>query len=267
MPITSGTDGASGVQAVSLAVRLLELLAASAEPVGITELAKRIGTTKARVYRYLRALVEHGYVLQDPVSERYMLGHGVFTLARSAKMHQNFSRITQPIMIALAREVMQSVALTEPSKNGVTVIDVVRSDQPLDINTRVGSLFSLHASAQGWVALAFGRPELWEGVGDPPYRKETPHTIATREDLERVVAKVQDQGWASAPEQLLIGINALAAPIRDGTGKLAFTIAVVGSLQHVTDPPATYQVDALLAAASKISNALGYIDRSDGSGN
>ena len=260
MPITSGTEGTSGVQAVSLAVRLLELLAASAEPVGITELAKRIGTTKARVYRYLRTLAEHGYVLQDPVSERYMLGHGIFTLARSAKMHQNFSRITQPIMTALAREVMQSVALSELSAKGVTVIDVVRSDQPLDINTRVGSLFSLHASAQGWVGLAFGPPEFWQGVAGPPYRKETPHTITTREDLEQVVAKVRRQGWASAPEQLLIGINALAAPIRDGTGKLAFTLAVVGSLQHLADPPETFQVDALLAAADKISKALGYID-------
>ena len=260
MPITSGTEGTSGVQAVSLAVRLLELLAASVEPVGVTELAKRIGTTKARVYRYLKALVEHGYVLQDPVSDRYMLGHGVFTLARSAKMHQNFSRITQPIMTALAREVMQSVALSEPSVKGVHVIDVVRSDQPLDINTRVGSLFSLHASAQGWIGLAFGPHELWEGVGVPPYKKETPRTIATREDLEQVVTKVRRQGWASAPEQVLIGINALAAPIHDGTGKLAFTIAVVGSLQHLTDPPEKIQIDALLAAAGKISRALGYTD-------
>ena len=58
--------------------------------------------------------------------------------------------------------------------------------------------------------------------------------------------------------QLLIGINALAAPIYDGTGKLASTIAVIGSLQHVTDPPPTSQIDAILTAAGKISRVFGY---------
>ena len=117
----------------------------------LRDLAKSIGTTKARVFRYLKALVGHGYVLQDPVSKRYLLGHGVFTLAKSAQMQQNFSRLTQPIMTAVARELKQSVALSEPSAKGVSVLDVVSSGQPLDINTRVGSLFSLHASAQGWI--------------------------------------------------------------------------------------------------------------------
>jgi DNA-binding IclR family transcriptional regulator len=44
---------------------LLEVLAHSDHPLGVTELAARIGLGKSNVHRLLQALVEQGYVRRD----------------------------------------------------------------------------------------------------------------------------------------------------------------------------------------------------------
>ncbi len=53
-------QGAGGVAAIQLVLAILEELAKQ-ETVGVTELANRLGTTKPRVFRHLRTLVDQGY--------------------------------------------------------------------------------------------------------------------------------------------------------------------------------------------------------------
>jgi DNA-binding IclR family transcriptional regulator len=61
-----------------------------------------------------------------------------------------------------------------------------------------------------------------------------------------------------APGEVLSGINALAAPVFDGSGALAATIGILGSTQHIEPRPAPELVSAVLAAAADLSQKLGY---------
>ena len=63
-----------GVQAVALALQIIEALAFAERPQGVTELAKSLGTTKTRIFNYLQTLAEHGYAVQEPDTERYRVG-------------------------------------------------------------------------------------------------------------------------------------------------------------------------------------------------
>ena len=66
---------AGGVMAIQVVLMILEQLAKQ-ESVGVTELSRTLGTTKARVFRHLRTLVSQGYATQDAGSERYAAGGG-----------------------------------------------------------------------------------------------------------------------------------------------------------------------------------------------
>jgi hypothetical protein len=63
MPRITGAGG-EGVQAVVLALRILEHLAHDGRPVGVTALARALGTTKSRIHRHLQTLAQEGYILQ-----------------------------------------------------------------------------------------------------------------------------------------------------------------------------------------------------------
>ena len=78
------------------------------------------------------------------------------------------------------------------------------------------------------------------------------------EALESDVAQVRRRGWAVAPEESLMGVNALAAPIFDASGQLAGTIAVVGSIQHLPATPDNALIAAVQQAAAAVSERLGY---------
>ena len=58
-------EGAASTETLDLALRLLEQLASSGAPIGVSELAREFGASKATVYRHLRTLARHGFVHQD----------------------------------------------------------------------------------------------------------------------------------------------------------------------------------------------------------
>jgi IclR family KDG regulon transcriptional repressor len=56
---------------------------------------------------------------------------------------------------------------------------------------------------------------------------------------------VRQQGWANAPEEFVIGVNALSAPIFDNNRKLVGTLGLVNSIQFLGRRPTTEQIEAV----------------------
>ena len=56
--------------AVDLSLRLIEKLALAAEPQGVSDLARELGSSKATVYRHMQKLAVHGFARQDATSSR-----------------------------------------------------------------------------------------------------------------------------------------------------------------------------------------------------
>jgi len=66
-------------------------------------------------------------------------------------------------------------------------------------------------------------------------------------------------GWASVHEELEVGLNPVAAPVRDSSGKVVAALSVSGPSYRLK--PAQFGVVAELtvAAAAAISRRLGYV--------
>ena len=76
--------------------------------------------------------------------------------------------------------------------------------------------------------------------------------------LRAEIAKVRQQGWASVPNQYQVGLNAVSAPIFGADGKLVASIAILGLIPEVPAVPPAEMVNALRAAAARISGNLGW---------
>jgi len=118
-----------------------------------------------------------------------------------------------------------------------------------------------HASAQGKVALAFGPEDLLERCLAKPLKAWTPHTICSPTALRRAVAQVRSRGWATAPNEFMVGLNGAMAPIFNHAGDYVGAVGIGGSIQHIPASPLPEQIRAVTQAAQRISRKLGWSGR------
>ena len=247
-----------GTETVDLSLRLLEFLARSAEPMGLSELARQFEASKATLYRHLQALVRHGFVRQEPATLRYTAGIKLFLLGEQLRERFDVLAVARGEMVRLRDETGHAVTLSALVDEEVVVLELIQGQSVVDFGTQPGTVLPLHASAHGKVALAFGPEDLLRRCLSRPLKAWTPQTVCTRTALERAVAQVRSRGWATSPNQVLPGINGLAAPVLNHAGGYAGAVAVAGTVQSVPGSPPAELIKAVTRAATQISRALGH---------
>ena len=247
----------TGVQSVQLAIDVLEAIAFSGEELGVTQLAERLHVTKGSVHRHLTTLVERGYLAQNPATTRYRLGPKSRLLARIAP-DVDLVQVAEGPMRDLRDELGHSVVLSASTPRGALILTTVAGKSPIEIGVRTGSELSLYASAQGRVMLAHAPRPAQERVLAGPLQKLTSKTMVDPRHLQAELARILRQGYASAPEQALLGINAVAVPVFDATGSCVACVTVVGSIQILPAHPESRTIAALKTAGEQISHRLGH---------
>lgn len=249
---------ATGVQAVLFALQIMEHVAVQREPIGVTTLAEHFGTNKSRIHRHLKTLAQQGYIVQDEVSERYRVGARLIALGHAISDSVDIVREAKLVMRKVRNALNHSVVLSMVDRGGVRVVNVESGTSAVEITVKPGSLMDYHSSAQGKIALAHGGAALLRQATAKGLTAHTPRTVTDPAALERELAQIRQQGWAMAPNEAVTGLNALAVPIFDATGKLAAAVAIVDSVQFIGEPPTQEQIDTMLEAGRRISESIGY---------
>ena len=260
--MASDRSGA-GVRSLELALGVLEAVAFSDDEMGVTQLADRLHVTKGSVHRHLQTFVEYGYLVQNPATTRYGIGPKSRLLARLAPDSDLVSIADGP-MRELRDALGHTVVLSSMTPRGALVLTTLAGASDIKIGVRSGSELSFHASAQGKVLLAFAPRPMQERVMARPIQAFTAKTIVDRSVVQDELFAVMKAGYASAPEEVLLGINTVAAPIFDDRDVCVAAVAIVGSIQHLPRHPEPAAVAALKAASQKISRKLGHGRNVDG---
>jgi DNA-binding IclR family transcriptional regulator len=243
---------------VDLVLSLIERLARADRPHAMSDIARDMGISKARAHRHLRALMLHGYVLQDPETERYGIGIKLLTLGESVRDRFDVVTATKPEMGRLRDQTGQTVTVSALVEGSIVVLDLLQGKTLVEFGIRPGSTLDFHASAHGLVALAYGPSYLLERALERPLKAWTPSTLTDPVKLRAEVETVRRRRWATAADQLLVGVNALASPVFDYRNEWRGTIAIVGSTQFIDAAPAARQLALVVEAASEASRRLGW---------
>jgi len=259
MPRVEAPTAGDGLQAVAMAFRILEFLVEQRGGVGVTALARALGTTKSRVHRHLRTLVESGYVVQSPDSEKYRVGSRLVTLGRMVAENFDLAAIAREEMRALRDTLGQSVVISRAEAEGAVVLATLPGREAIEIAVKPGSVMAPHCTAQGKLGLAHAEPAVREAAMLARLEMRTPRTITSPIALRAELGKIRARGWASAAEESMLGVNALAAPIFEGGGQMVGAIAILGSIQFIEAEPAGAQIRHVTQAAARISAQLGFV--------
>jgi DNA-binding IclR family transcriptional regulator len=256
-PASSAAD-AGAVRSVLVAVRVLEGLAEAGRPMGVSDLARAIGEQKGRVHRHLGTLRQAGLVEQEAASDRYRLSWRLFRLGQAAAEQFDLRQLAEPLMQRLRDATGQTVLLAVPQAGEVLVVHALESADKVCITVRPGNRPPLHCSAQGRITLAFAAPETLDRVLAGPLPAATPHSMTDPVALRARLALLRARLWESAESEVLLGINMLAAPILAGVEpRLVGSIGLIGSVQHLPEPPPTAVLAQLRGAAAALSRRLG----------
>lgn len=253
-----GKSSAGRLQTLETGIEILEVFARRDTSVGVSQLAREIGLPKARVHRYLSTLREMGYLEQDPETDSYRAGWGLYLLAHDTQAHFSLTKRARPIMTRLSQKVQLTVVLSTLTPTEFVVLDFIVPPAPLEMGLRAGSRFPLNAGAQGKIGLAFGPADWREQFLSNKLPAITVETETDRTRLAAEIETVRDQGWAAAPSQLFIGINAVAVPVFGHDQALAGALAVVGLNSVLPVNPAPELLRALKSAAKELSREIGF---------
>jgi IclR family transcriptional regulator, KDG regulon repressor len=255
-------DGAAGVRSLQLAIDILEAVAFSEDELGVTQIAERLGVTKGSVHRHLYTWVSRGYLAQNPNTSRYALGPRSRLLARLAP-DTDLVQLAEGPMRELRDALGHTVVLSEMTPRGALVLVKLASTSPIEIGVRPGSELTFHATAQGKVLLAFAPRPFQMRVLARRLETFTAKTVTSVERIEKILQDAVKHGYAAAPEEAMLGINAVAAPIFDNHDACIGALAIVGSIQFLPDKPKPADIAALIRASEQISRKLGNRGRNE----
>src|SRR5579875_115140 len=237
-----------------LLVRVLE----SEEPLALSELASAAGLPKSTASRLLSALERRGLVEQEGERGRLRPGPAILRVAERGMLERNLVETARPTLAALSEQSGETINLAVPGPSGVEHILQVDGRHFLGAGQWVGRTVDYHCSANGKVFLALSRA--LAPAGARALTMHTPATITDPAKLRAELERVRAQGYATAVDELELGLAAAAAPVRGASGQVVAAISVTGPTVRMT-PTRIRELCALLVQESDgLSRRLGYID-------
>jgi DNA-binding IclR family transcriptional regulator len=262
MPRVKGSaEAEAGILAVTLTFRIVEALANHPPSLGVTELARRLDATKARVYRHLLTLCQAGYVAQDLKTEKYQIGSRMIALAHLLSSNIDLVSEARKALLGLRDRFGHTTILAAVAGDTIRVLDVALGTSDYAIVQRAGNTLqpnTMHCSALGKIALAFGPKRLMEEQSQKPLRKMTENTITSVKLLKREIEQVRKRGWAMVPDESIVGFNAIAVPILDAHSALAAMIGVIGPTRALSVRPPPELIEGLKKNGAALSHTLGW---------
>jgi DNA-binding IclR family transcriptional regulator len=249
------------VQAVDHAIDILECLAATGGAVGVSELARQSGLSKATVYHLLATLEARRLVIREPDSASYRLGWALYEMGLRVARGTAVSRVARPFLDRLASETGESVLLGVLDAGSVLYLE--RGDAPSGFHmvAAAGIRSPLHATASGKLLLAFAdEEEVEQYLGDGPLESFTANTLTDPKVLRKQLEEIRANGYATCWQERELGLCSVAVPLRDHTGATVASLTLAGPAGRVTEDSVDTHLQPLRDAAAEIDALLGYTE-------
>ena len=251
----------AGNSTASRAIEVLLVFDEVASPVSATEVARRLGMSRATTYRYLQSLRSTGLVEEDEERGGFRLGPRILVLAKAARRGEGLVEAAQPVMGQLAQKTGEAVLLTRRAGQQVVCLERRESSFPLRISFERGHVMPLQAGASAKVLLAWLNSEELETVlaGLRLYRI-TANTITDPAVLRADLAKSRERGWALSRGEVDDGVVGVAAPIWRDDHRVVAGLSLVAPAYRVSEDRLDELAALVVDGARSVSERLATLD-------
>jgi len=247
------------IQSIDRALQILELFSLEKPEWGVTEISKALNIYKSNVHNILTTLAEKGFVKKDFKTEKYKLGIKFFELGSVVIKNMDLRKIAYPYIEILSKEFNETVHLGVLDKGRVVSIEREESDKSLCSHIEIGKRTPLHCTAVGKAIMAYlSKDEVDLIVKEKGLEKYTKNTITDKEDLEKELKKIQEQGYAVDNMEHEEEVRCVAGSIRDHTGEVIASMSISGPAFRINESNIPNIAKKVKEYCGCISKEMGY---------
>jgi IclR family pca regulon transcriptional regulator len=240
------------VQSLARGLAVIRAFDGEHRELGLSEVARATGLSRAAARRFLLTLVQLGYVHQ--AGGRFSLRPRVLELGYAFLSGMTLPEVAQPHMETFVAEVNESSSISVLDDTEIVYVARVPTRRIMSITLTVGSRLPACATSMGRVLLASLDPAaLAERLSRTTIESLTPYTVTDRARLAEVLREVREAGYAAVDQELEEGLRSLAVPIHDGAGSVVAALNVSVHASRAT--MATLRRD-LLPRARRAASAI-----------
>lgn len=239
------------------AMRVVEYLSKTREPMGVRDLSRHLGVAVASTHRLLQSLKRERLVVQVGEQGMYASGERLVELATNLMHSHHLVPIATPFLQKVAARSGESVTLMVVDGYEAVCAASIESEHMLRVVFPVGWRGPLYRGASGRLLLAFQPPEVIEAVIAAGQRESGSQKLDDPATLLRSLAELRKAGNAVSHGERHEGWSSAAAAIRAPGGMVIGTIAVYGPSARFLNSKLANHTKQVIACARDISAALG----------
>ncbi len=246
------------ITALQRGLNLLTLFANAERGLTASEVAKRSKLPVSTVHRFLMNLESSGFLncSEDGV---YHLGVLCFGLGHAALAQLDIRRLSLPYLRELNQATRETIHLTVRHGISAVYVEKLDSPEPVRIYSRIGASVPLYSSAVGKTMLAYMSAQERDALlAEVEFKRFTPNTIGSIQELTAYLQKVRRQGFAYDLEENEAHIRCIAAPIWDHAGSVNASLSITGPAVRMSTTRLRELAPLIKEAGLNISRDLGY---------
>jgi len=248
-------DG-SRLSSVAAAIRLLKAFSEENAELGISTLSRSLKVSKSTVHRLASTLLSEGLLEQDPVTERYSLGLGLFSMGALVRQRLSVTSVAKELLTDLRDEVRENVELAVLKGNTITYIYDFESPEAVRLRPRLGMSMLAIDSVLGMAMAAFQSEEkIKELLNDGSKHRPS---AAWRKELYKEIEQIRAKGFASEEENAKLGAVCVAAPVYSANGSVNAAIGITVPCQRSDNERMEMLARKIVETAQAVSMRLGY---------
>jgi IclR family pca regulon transcriptional regulator len=248
--------GPDFIEALARGLEVITVFRAERPEMTLAEVAAATGLARPTARRILLTLVELGYVRSG--DRGFALTPRVLDLGVAYVTSMGLWEVARPHLERLSAQTGESCSVAQLDGSDIVYVARVAVPKIVTLSVQIGTRFPALPTSLGKVQLAALTPdEVDRLLAEPTRSGLTPRWQPDADERNAVLRDVRARGWALTDEQLALGIRSVAAPVRDGTGRVVAGVnvnchAAETSVEHLTE----HHLPRLLAAAGEISADL-----------
>ncbi len=251
-------EGKYVVPALAQGLSLLNLFSRETPTLTAPEIAAHLGLSRTTVFRLLHTLQLMGFVSREQDERTYKLGPALLNRGFAYLASMDLVESAQPILQRLRDETGMSAHLAV--RDGQEIVYVARFAARTTVasSVQIGTRFPVHATVMGRMTICdFSDRELSALFPKEPLPAFSEQTPTTLDALKEILAKDRAAGYAVSQSYFERGVSSVAAPVRDGSGRIvaAINITSVDSYVELEDMHGALK-EAVLRASREMIGLL-----------
>jgi IclR family transcriptional regulator, pca regulon regulatory protein len=228
-PTTSET-GSDFVQSLERGLAVIQAFSAQSPRLTLSDVARSTGLTRAASRRFLLTLQHLGFVDSD--DREFFLTPRILRLGYTYLSSTPFWNLAQTHIEDLVDRVHESSSISVLDRDEIVYVARVPTKRIMTISLAVGVRLPLYPTSMGRVLLAGQTDvEIDAYLERAELKPLTSRTLTDPAALRAAVMDAREQGWALVDQELEDGVRSVAAPLRDGNGRV---LGAVNISAHAT---------------------------------